>query len=44
MKIGLLFEFDIELMSKPVDWNTELKFYQFWKKVETRVNFIPVKR
>ncbi|KAA8569823.1 hypothetical protein MFRU_064g00300 [Monilinia fructicola] len=35
----LLFEFDMELISKPVDWNTELEFFQFWKKVETRVKF-----
>ncbi|QSZ32316.1 hypothetical protein DSL72_001890 [Monilinia vaccinii-corymbosi] len=35
----LLFEFDMELVSEPVDWNTELQFYQFWKKVETRVKF-----
>ncbi|KAM3065601.1 Cytochrome P450 monooxygenase boa3 [Clarireedia jacksonii] len=35
----LLWEFDIELLSKPIDWNTEVKFFQFWKKGETRVKF-----
>lgn len=35
----LLWEFDMELISKPLDWNTELEFFQFWKKVETLVKF-----